>query len=189
MSLLRIWPDKAHYNAGYLSLTGQISEQVKKQKKEEPVIILSDEVEEQPGLLSVSFYTPKTDQFQISPAALPEISHHTVWRTWLFIAYPDEGWLYYQFSLPHLYISLYEVGRMYSFELGRECWPFHSQEWSISMSLLLHHTMWRTWLFIGYSNWKINMLLILITSFIRFSWKRWENVLSNSWMRSNERVI
>ena len=28
----------------------------------------------------------------------------TVWRTWLFIAYSDERWLYYQFSLPHLYI-------------------------------------------------------------------------------------
>ena len=26
-------------------------------------------------------FTPKNDQFQISPAASPEISHHTVWRT------------------------------------------------------------------------------------------------------------
>ena len=34
--------------------------------------------------------TPKSDQLQISPAASPEISHHTVWRTWLFIAYSDE---------------------------------------------------------------------------------------------------
>ena len=25
-----------------------------------------------------------------SPAASPEISHRTVWRTWLFIAYSDE---------------------------------------------------------------------------------------------------
>ena len=31
-------------------------------------------------------FTPKTDQFQISPAASPEILHHTVWRTSLFIA-------------------------------------------------------------------------------------------------------
>ena len=44
------------------------------------------------------------DQFQITPAASPDILHHTVWRTWLFIAYSDERWLYYQFSLPHLYI-------------------------------------------------------------------------------------
>ena len=49
-------------------------------------------------------FTPESDQFQISPAASPEILHHTVWRTWLFIAYSDERWLYYQFSLPHLYI-------------------------------------------------------------------------------------
>ena len=40
----------------------------------------------------------------LSPAASPEISHHTAWRTWLFIAYSDERWLYYQFSLSHLYI-------------------------------------------------------------------------------------
>ena len=31
-------------------------------------------------------FTPKTDQVQISPAASPEILHHTVWRTWVFIA-------------------------------------------------------------------------------------------------------
>ena len=35
-------------------------------------------------------FTPKNDQFQISPVASPEISHHAVWRTWLFIAYSDE---------------------------------------------------------------------------------------------------
>ena len=50
--------------------------------------------------------TPKSDQVQISPAASPEILHHTVWRTWLFIAYSDERWLCYQPSPPHLYISL-----------------------------------------------------------------------------------
>ena len=30
--------------------------------------------------------SPKNDQFQISPATSPEVLHHTVWRTWLFIA-------------------------------------------------------------------------------------------------------
>ena len=30
--------------------------------------------------------TPKSDQFQFSPAASPEILHHTVWSTWLFMA-------------------------------------------------------------------------------------------------------
>ena len=37
------------------------------------------------GLMSVwsDLCTPKSDQFQISPSASPEILHHTVWRTWL----------------------------------------------------------------------------------------------------------
>ena len=35
-------------------------------------------------------FTPKSDQCQISPAASPEILHHAVWRTWLFIAYSDK---------------------------------------------------------------------------------------------------
>ena len=56
------------------------------------------------GTVTFNPFTPESDQFQISPAASPEILHHTVWRTWLFIAYSDERWLYYQFSLPHLYI-------------------------------------------------------------------------------------
>ena len=56
--------------------------------------------------VSINPCTPKGDQCQISPAASPEISHHTVWRTWLFIAYSDERWLYCQFSRPRLYISL-----------------------------------------------------------------------------------
>ena len=47
--------------------------------------------------VTINPFTPKSDQFQISPAALPEILHHTVWRTWLFIAYSDKRWLY---SLP-----------------------------------------------------------------------------------------
>ena len=36
-----------------------------------------------------------------TPAASSEILPHTVWRTWLFIAYSDERWLYYQSSPPH----------------------------------------------------------------------------------------
>ena len=34
-------------------------------------------------------FTPKSDQCPISPTASPEILHHTVWRTWLFIAFSD----------------------------------------------------------------------------------------------------
>ena len=62
-------------------------------------------------------FTPKSDQFQISPAASPEISHHTVWRTWISIAFSDERWFYYQFSLHHPYISFQKVGRMYFLNL------------------------------------------------------------------------
>ena len=54
---------------------------------------------------SLNPFTPKSDQCQISPAASPwEILHHTVWITWLFIAYSDERWLNYRFSLPHSYV-------------------------------------------------------------------------------------
>ena len=35
-------------------------------------------------------FTLKSDQCKNSPAASPEILHHIVWRTWLFIAYSDE---------------------------------------------------------------------------------------------------
>ena len=58
-----------------------------------------------PRRTGINPFTPKSGQFQISPPASPEILHHTVWRTWLFIAYSYEGWSYH-FSLPYLYISL-----------------------------------------------------------------------------------
>ena len=51
-----------------------------------------------------------SDQFQISPAASPEMSHHTVWRTWLFIAYSDVRWLYYPIDT----VQKKKVGRMYT---------------------------------------------------------------------------
>ena len=71
-----------------------------------------------------NLFTPKSDQFQISPAASPETLHHTVWRTWFFITYSDEG--YYQFSLPHWCISLQKVGRMYILNLGVKGLNVHS---------------------------------------------------------------
>ena len=46
--------------------------------------------------------------------------HHTVWRTWLFIACSDERCLYYQFSQSHIYISLSKGWENVLFELGRE---------------------------------------------------------------------
>ena len=66
-------------------------------------------------------FTPKSDQFQLSLAASLEILHHTVWRYLLFIALLR--WkmiIYYRFSLPHLYISLWK-------ELG-EC-TFWTWDW------------------------------------------------------------
>ena len=41
-------------------------------------------------IIIINPFTPKGDQFQNFPAASPEISHHTEWRTWLSIAYSDE---------------------------------------------------------------------------------------------------
>ena len=58
-----------------------------------------------PHCWEVNPFTPKSDQFQISPAVSPELEHHTEWRTWLSIAYSDERWLRYQFSLLHLCVS------------------------------------------------------------------------------------
>ena len=54
--------------------------------------------------ININPFTPESDQCQISPPAPPEILHHTVRRTWLFIAYSDERWLQYNFSLPYLCI-------------------------------------------------------------------------------------
>ena len=51
---------------------------------------------------------PKSDQCQISLAASPEKLQHTVWRTWLFIAYSDERWL----LLPILTTSLIHFKRL-----------------------------------------------------------------------------
>ena len=61
-------------------------------------------------------FTPKSDQCLISPVASPEIWHRTVWRTWLFIAYSGERYLY--IPLPYLYIYLQKVGKMYFLNLG-----------------------------------------------------------------------
>ena len=44
-------------------------------------------------LILLNPFNPESDQCQISPAASQEIWHHTVWRTWLFIAYSYEIWL------------------------------------------------------------------------------------------------
>ena len=75
------------------------------------------------SLFSRILILSESDQCQISPAASPEILHHTVLGTWLFIACSDKRWLYYTIS--H-YLA-------YTFLLKRlgEC--------------TCYHWRWRTW--------------------------------------------
>ena len=61
-----------------------------------------------------------TDQFKISPAASPGILHHTVWRTWLFIAY-------YRLKMIITSNSHYLIYTFLFKRLG-EC-PFWTSEW------------------------------------------------------------
>ena len=68
-------------------------------------------------------FTPESDQCQNSPAASQEIWHHTVWRTWLFIAYSDEKWLYYKFSLHHSYNHFLKGWENTLFELRSDSLP------------------------------------------------------------------
>ena len=73
-----------------------------------------------PHCRQVNPFTPESDQCQNSPAASQEIWHHTVWRTWLFITYSDEKWLYYKFSLHHSYNRFLKGWENTLFELRSE---------------------------------------------------------------------
>ena len=81
---------------------------------------------------TVSTATPKSDQFQISPAASEEILHHTVWRTWLFIPYSDERRLCYQFLTTLLIYFSFKGWENVLFELGSERLKY---KWSEQCSL------------------------------------------------------
>ena len=59
-------------------------------------------------LTSFNPFNPKSDQFHISPAASPEILHHAVWRTWLFIAYTQTKNDYTTNSHHRTYTSLFK---------------------------------------------------------------------------------
>ena len=53
----------------------------------------------------------ESDQCQISPVASPKILHHAVWWNWLFIAYSDKRFSYYQIltiSLIHFSLKVWE---------------------------------------------------------------------------------
>ena len=54
------------------------------------IIFINHEVHFGESLSCVNPFTPKSDQVQISHEASPEILHHTVWRTSLFIV--DSDW-------------------------------------------------------------------------------------------------
>ena len=69
-----------------------------------------------PSLLTLSLPRVSNSKF---PLQSQEILHHTVWRTWLFLAYSDETWLYHQCntSLIHFFLKgwenvLYELSTM-----------------------------------------------------------------------------
>ena len=132
---------------------------------------------------SLTLSPPESDHFQISPAASPEIWHHTVWRTWLFIAYSDEKWLYYKFSLHHSYNRFLKGWENTLFELRSERvnpFPPESDHFQISPAAppeIWHHTVWRTWLFIAYSDEKwLYYKFSLHHSYNHFL-KGWENKL------------
>ena len=55
-------------------------------------------------------FTPESDQLKLFSCSLTRTITWRRWRSWLFMAYSDERWLYYQFSLPHfIYISAFLV--------------------------------------------------------------------------------
>ena len=62
----------------------------------------------------------ESDQCQISSSASPQILCHTVRRTWLYIAYSDEKWLYCKLLLSHSYIFPFKGWENVLFELRSE---------------------------------------------------------------------
>ena len=135
------------------------------------------------GLAAEPLILSESDQVQISPVASPVILHHTVWRTWPFIAYSDWKMILVPVlttSLIHFYWKGWEN---VLFELGIErVNPSTPKSDQVQISpvaspVILHHTVWRTWPFIACSDWKMILVPVLTTSLIHFSWKGWENVL------------
>ena len=76
----------------------------------------------------VNHFTPKSDQYQISPAAAQEILEHTVWRTWLFISYSDERWYTTNSQYITLYISLLKGWENVLFELNGNAFPIRRRK-------------------------------------------------------------
>ena len=136
-------------------------------------------------------FTPKSDQFRICPAAPPEILHHTVWRTWLFIAYSDEEWL----ILPILRHCV-----TYTFLFGRlgECtfWGWEWKGWSLLRTVsnvatffLLwggHQKSWSVWsaMWVSWNNWST------LTMWCSCWWTRVRaGGCPRSWLPQNKRFL
>ena len=62
-------------------------------------------------------FTPKSDQFQISPAASPRTLHDSV-KNLAFHSFQMKMIILPKFLPPHLYISLQMVGKMYFLNWG-----------------------------------------------------------------------
>ena len=106
----------------------------------------------------VNPFTPESDQCQNSPAASQEIWHHTVWRTWLFIAYSDEKWLYYKFSLHHSHNRFLKGWENTLFELRSERVEGLVRQLDISSCDKSSRSIWCTVSFIDHSAQVISVL-------------------------------
>ena len=140
--------------------------------------------------------SPKSDQVQISPAASPEISHHTVWRTCLFIAYSDERWLYHDYSHYLAYTFRFKWPGEFTFwtwewkgnDRAYCSWTFNpftpkTDQFQISAAASPENitTQYGELAFHSLLRWNIIKLPILTTSRMRFSLKGWEKVLFELW--------
>ena len=67
---------------------------------------------------TLTLSAPKSDQFQISPAAWPEILHHTVWGIWLHSLLRWKMIILPILTTSLIHISLKAVGRMYFLNLA-----------------------------------------------------------------------
>ena len=121
-------------------------------------------------------FTPESDQCQNSPAASKEIWHHTVWRTWLFIAYSDEKWLYYKFSLHHSYNRFLKGWENTLFELRSE---------RVKVTYL-HFPSWCLELFIGCQLATLNNVSTVLYTFCGKHIMWLCNCLSFQWVMASE---
>ena len=125
-------------------------------------------------------FTPKCDQFQISPAASPAILHHAVWRTFhsFSLLTQIERWLLDQLSLQYLtYTFLFK-------RLG-ECtfWHFYSikgaqkhytnSEMGLGKYIIRNACLckYRNLQFLYWQPWCLNNFIVVDHSTFSWPWK------------------